>query len=491
MLRLPNNTVNLLDIASESRGAWHEMSATLHHMTKGGGGSGKSFSESCIILRNIGERQALTDLIDKPIMIRACIYLWLEENNFLNIKGINESTLQKFNQIKPQIGYLNLFNLIQIFFKYFDRCGELDSLSNFLLDQLSQLDDAKAVGILGSLRVNRDCIFHCDGYKLVVRRAETEGTDLATTLSKLGIDESQDGRFKELVTAHYYIKKLIALDPDLSAEQSILGEVSAADVYEIPYEGRLLGHSAIEALVKNAVGRRIELPEHWLQSILSIAGDPRIPRTNERYRKWWAQIPTEIIELVHERLSGFDLKLFLEVLENFAARSGDDALARMFPKRRLFLEGLRKHNLIRRSRLFISREAHYYLQRNYSKEKLPNYARLNDANTSIIYLKLDRAHIVEGSHNHRFWIYSEIPENSAPTNYEKSFFRKRELYDLNKSTGWNMPSQNGDTWYTSHNGFWQGKILGQFRKLGINVDPEQVLERPDYHRFRNEYGIRR
>ncbi len=491
MLRLPNTEVNLKDISSESRKAWLKMSATLQYMAKAGGAFSKSFSESCIILRNVGERQPLSDLIDKPIMIRACIYLWLEEDEFLKSTGVDHKTLQKFNQIKPQIGYVNLINLIQIFFKHYNQCGDLDSLSNFLLKQLRQLNDKKAVGVVSLLNVNKDCIFHGKGHIQVVEKAEADRTKLADTMKVLGIDETYEGRFKELAVGFYYIKKLAALDPSLSAKQSILGEVSVADVSEIPYEGRLLGHSAIEVLVKNAAGRRIELPEHWLQTILSIAGDPRIPRTDERYRKWWAQIPTEIIELIHERLSGFDLKLFLEVLENFAARSGDDALVRMFPKRRLFLEGLRKQNLIRRSRLFISREAHYYLQRNYSKDKLPNYARLNDANTSIIYLKLDRAHIVEGSHNHRFWIYSEIPENSAPTNYEKSFFRKRELYDLNKSTGWNMPSQNGDTWYTSHNGFWQGKILGQFRKLGINVDPEKVLERSDYRRFRYEYGIRR
>ena len=488
MLRHPTTEVNLLNIASESGEAWRQMSAALRHGAKVGGALSKSFSDSCIVLRNIEEHQQLSDLINKPIMIRACIYLWLEEEEFIKSNRVDHTTLQKFNRIKPQIGFINLFNLIQIFFKHYDHCGDLDSLSNFLLKQLSQLNDKTAVGVVSSLNVNRDRIFHGKGHIRVVEKAETDGTKLSDTMKELGIDETYEGRFKELAVGFYYIKKLNALDPNLSAEQSILDEVSAVDVPEIPYEGRLLGHSAIEALVNNAVGRRIELPEHWLQTILSIAGDPRIPRTDERYRKWWAQIPSQIINLVYERLSGFDLKLFLEVLENFAARSGDDALARMFPKRRLFLEGLLKQNLIRRSRLFISREAHYYLNRNYKQEMLPNYARLNDRNTSIIYLKLNRSHIVEGSHNHRFWIYTEIPENSAPNNYERSDFKKRELYDMNK---WNVASSNGNTWSTYHNGFWQGKVLEQFRKLGIKVDPEQVLEKSDYRRFRYEYGIRR
>ena len=491
MLRHPEIEVNLLDIASESGEVWSEMSATLRHMTKAGGALSKSFSDSCMVLRNIEEHQQLVDLINKPILIRACIYLWLEEVEFIKSKPVDHETLQKFNRIKPQIGYINLINLIQIFFRHYDHCGDLDSLSNFLLKQLRQLNDKTVVGVVSSLHANKDRIFHGKGHRKVVEKAESDGTKLTDTMKELGIDETYEGRFKELAVGFYYIKKLGALDPNLSVEQSILDEVSAADVSEMPYEGRLLGHSAIEALVNNAIGRRIELPEHWLQTILSIAGDPRIPRTDERYRKWWAQMPAEIIDLVYERLSGFDLKLFLEVLENFAARSGDDALARMFPKRRLFLEGLLKQKLIRRSRLFISRDAHYYLRRNYKQEMLPTYAKLNDPNTSIIYLKLDRAHIVEGSHNHRFWIYTEIPENSAPNNYEQSVFRKRELYDLNKSTGWNRLSQNDDTWYTTHNGFWQGKILAQFRKLGIKVNPEQVLERSDYHRFRYEYGITR
>ena len=488
MLRHPKTDVNLLNIASESGEAWSEMSATLRHMAKAGGALSKSFSDSCIVLRNIEEHQQLSDLIDKPIMIRACIYLWLEEAEFLKSKRVDDETLKKFIQIKRQIGYVNLINLIQIFFKHYDRCGNLGSLSKFLLKQLSLLNDKKSVGVVSLLNVNRDWIFHEKGHRQVVEKAEIDGTKLADTMKQLGINETYEGRFKELAVGFYYIKKLDALDPNLSAEQSILDEVSAADVSEIPYEGRLLGHSAIEALVNNADGRHIELPEHWLQTILSIAGDPRIPRTDERFRKWWAQIPTEIINLVYERLSGFDLKLFLEVLENFAARSGDAALERMFPKRRLFLEGLLKQNLIRRSRLFISRDAHYYLRSNYKQDMLPNYAKLNDPNTSIIYLKLDRAHIVEGSHNHQFWIYTAIPENSAPNNYERSDFKKRDLYALNQ---WTASPQNSHTWSTYHNGFWQGKILEQFRKLGINMDPEKVLERSDYRRFRYEYGIRR
>ena len=428
MLRYPKTEVSLLNIASESKEEWREMSATLRHLAKAGGVLSKSLSDSCLMLRNIEEHQQLPDLIYKPIMVRACIYLWLEETEFIKSKPVNHETLQKFNRIKPQIGYINLINLVQIFFKHYDRCGDLDSLSDFILKQLSKLNNKTAVGVMSSLNVNKDRIFHGKGHRKVVEKAESDGTKLTDTMKELGIDETYEGRFKELAVGYYYIKKLDALDPNLSAEQSILDEVSAADVSEMPYEGRLLGHSAIEALVNNADGRRIELPEHWLQTILSIAGDPRMPRTDKRFRKWWAQIPAEIIDLVYERLSGFDLKLFLEVLENFAARSGDAALARMFPKRRLFLEGLRNQNLIRRSRLFISREAHYYLRSIYKQEMLPNYARLNDPNTSIIYLKLDRAHIVEGSHNHRFWIYTEIPENSAPNNYEKSFFQRRCVF---------------------------------------------------------------
>ena len=61
MLRHPEIEVNLLNIASETGEAWSEMSATLRHMTKAGGALSKSFSDSCMVLRNIEEHQQLFD----------------------------------------------------------------------------------------------------------------------------------------------------------------------------------------------------------------------------------------------------------------------------------------------------------------------------------------------------------------------------------------------------------------------------------------------
>jgi hypothetical protein len=154
----------------------------------------------------------------------------------------------------------------------------------------------------------------------------------------------------------------------------------------------------------------------------------------------------------------------------------------MFPKRRIFLEGLLRQKLIRGARLFISDYADNYLKRNYVLEELPSYANVSDQHTSIIYLKLDKAHIVEGSHMHKFWIYRDILENTPPNNYKETRFSRQALSNIKSES---VP------WCTSHGGFWQAKIISQLDEMGISIDPELVLDDDDYRQYRKSYEIRR
>lgn len=478
MLRVPNLQIDLMDIAEQSRDSWKDLESTLSLIASGGGSMNKSFEESChkLLTASLHDSEnSVDESITRAIDIRACTYLWLESKKFLDAHAVNSKTLQRFREIKSNLSFLPLYNLIQLYFKKFEECGDLESLIEFLHFELEKVDKNVLMGELERLNQNKETVINIQGYKEVAKVADEQHRVLETVMQEMGIDAANEGRFSKLTNGYHYLTKLQELAPD--DDQSILGEVSQSVVTEISYEGRLLGHFIIEALTNNAMGRSIELPENWLQTILSIAGDPRIPKASAKYQKWWAHISPKIIDLIHESLSGFDLKLFLEALDDFARKSGDADLKRMFPKRRRFLEGLLKQKLIRSVRLFVSTHADDYLRRNYNREELPSYARVTDPNTSIIYLKLDKAHIVEGSHMHRFWIYEDISESEPPFNYDKDIFARHELSNLETES---YP------WYVSHNGFWQKKIIEKLNEIGVKVDPELVLDRNDYREFRKK-----
>ncbi|MCZ6804787.1 MAG: EH signature domain-containing protein [Proteobacteria bacterium] len=481
MLRVPNLQIELTDIAEQSRNSWQDLVAKLSMIASGGGSTNKSFDESChkLLAAALQDGENSVDKsITKSIDIRACTYQWLESKRFLGAHAVNSRTLQRFHEIKSKLGFQPLYSLIQLYFKKFEECGDLEALIEFLHFELEKAGKKDFIGELEKLNQNKEIVINIHGYKEVAQVADEQNRVLVNVMQEMGIDATNEGRFSRLANGYHYLTKLQKLSPE--GDQSILQEVSQSVVTEMSYEGRLLGHFIIEALSNNVLRRNIDLPENWLQTILYIAGDPRILKASAGYQQWWAHISPDIIDLIHQSLGGLDLKLFLEVLDDFAQRSGDADLKRMFPKRRLFLEGLLKQKLIRGTRLFVSKQADHYLRRNHNSDELPNYARVVGTNTSIIYLKLDKAHIVEGSHNHRFWIYEDMPESAAPSNYSRHVFPRSHLS--------NMESEN-TPWHVCHNGFWQGKIIEKLNDMGIKVDPELVLDRQDYRNYRNKFDI--
>ena len=501
VLKIPQREPRIIDICVEkSRRYWNSQTLRLRDRTKLIGQESRTFHESCKRLKRLaGLVRAGEDRLDRAIRnprdIRACTYLWLEDDDFFRAtEGVSRAALRRFKQIKHRLGAVSFYHLIQLFFMKFDDCGDLQALCDCIHAEFDRRSAVLLPESPARLKKNKLLIFSAEGYKRISQAADRQHRELYVLMKELGIEQIQDGRFIELAAACHFLAKINRLKAD--GDDSVLEQVVEPVVSEIRYEGRLLGHCIIERLAGLAYEQKIDIPERWLQTILSIAGDPRVQKSSVRYRKWWTEISSDTLSKIKERLGGFDLKLFLEALDDFANQSTDYNLRRMFPKRRIFLEGLLKQKLIRHTRLFIGRNADSYLRRKYGKEKLPSYALLNDSNKSIIYLQLDGSHVVEGSHMYRFWIYDKLPKYSPLINYDRCRFRSRELslemessycdeYFTNKF--YRSPSEF--PYYTSHNGFWQAKIIRKLYDMNILLDPEIVLDREDYRRFRSLHGV--
>src|SRR5690554_8060104 len=98
----------------------------------------------------------------------------------------------------------------------------------------------------------------------------------------------------------------------------------------------MLGHAALEILIDRAASGLVS--QAWQNTILTIAGDSRVPRTSSDYQRWWPILGEDRQAVVRGWFSRFDLRLFVEVLEQSA--SGETDIERMFRPRKKSMEGL-------------------------------------------------------------------------------------------------------------------------------------------------------
>jgi hypothetical protein len=226
---------------------------------------------------------------------------------------------------------------------------------------------------------------------------------------------------------------------------------------------------------------------------MTIAGDPRVPKANRRYQQWWYLLGEHRIRKVRGWLSRVDLLLFLDILEEFGRSTGQDDLKRMFPARKAFLEGLHRQGLIFESRLFISNNAEKYVKRNYQRQDLPEYAKVQDAYRSMIYLKVGDYHMIEGSHSFKLWIFKDLPADSSIFDYAVKYFTADELsYDLKRAclqAGTNYSQRPVSIIHNPHSFAWQASAISALRNLGVRLDLEKLFSATDYQAYKRRHGL--
>ena len=156
----------------------------------------------------------------------------------------------------------------------------------------------------------------------------------------------------------------------------------------------------------------------------------------------------------------------------------------MYPSRKQFLEGLLKQELVTGTRLFLTYEAERYIKKHYKTEHLPSYSIVDGGSPKpLVYISLNDAHVVEGTHSCYFWVYERLAESAVVFNYNKRKFTYRELtVGLNER----MLREQHEGCYTAiqHNGNWQMKAAIALKELGVNIDASMLLTKADYQRYK-------
>ncbi|MEL0638496.1 EH signature domain-containing protein [Marinomonas sp. TI.3.20] len=440
-----------------------------------------------------GDVEQVKKILQKRRGVRVLTQLWIDSEE-VRQHSFNESFIDHIKELHPKLGMSSLMNLISLLYRYFDDLNvgtAFHKLTAWLSEQIDlRLKDRKRGSsdtILSVLHQHKNWLFDITAPKAVVDLATKNHLDLNDQLKKLRLSELPQGRFLNICHAQYYLETL--RDIPLGEDHEILSELSKTEVAGMPYEdGKRIGHIALEIIIDRSGGAPSSV---WQNFVLDLAGDPRIASTAKNYREWWMPIGENRIKAVTSWLAKEDLRLFLGAIEEYGKQSGDEALNRMFPARKRFLEGLYEHGIIRNTRLMLGNKAASTVKRVLGKSMTTNFIKLSDSSMTdkaVIYLDCGDFHIIEGSHEFKLWIYMGLPSirlsDYSLDKLSHSDLTVRFVRDFRSSY------DGGQYKSITHSPTtWQKNAIEFLAENGVELDLEKVLSREDYQIYIRRFGV--
>jgi hypothetical protein len=416
--------------------------------------------------------------MDNRFDLRA-LAIALNESRKLRSKiNITKSILDSVAVIAPKGS--SLFNdaLFQYFLNDFDEIEDLDFVGQWLINERQKK---------GQGHMYDKFILTSNGPQILAKDAIKNKLTFQKQMQRAEVNNYASGQFHKRALSIYYVEQLSTIP--VNQPHTLLDEVSVPEVFNAKYDDNdLIGHKVLNILLKKAP--KHDVHESWQNAIISIAGDPRIPKSHPKFLKWWSHVPEDMIQKVRGWLSKLDLKLFLEALENFCESSFDTEMKRMFPSRKKFLEGMHDAGAINHTKLYLTKKADAYIRRTYKPEHIPEYSIVEDGERSIIYAELTNGHMIEGSHNCQIWFYNSLDETATVLKYGKQRKSYRDLtIDLNHMMARKGHGAIDHFTHSPQNFNWQHKSLKTLQRMRIKIRAEDVLVASDYKAYKRIYGI--
>ncbi len=437
------------------------------------------------------QKEKLKQILIKRKGVRVLTQLWIDKEE-VRKNSLNEETIDYIQAKHPKLGMSSLMNLISLVYRYFDALVDgniFNRLTQWLKQQIEQrLKDRKNTSdtILSVLNQAK-WLLDLTAPKALVNLAKQNHLDLNEQLKKLRLNELPQGRFLDSCHAQYYLDTLKEIP--VGEQHDVLHELLKQDVATMPFEdGKRIGHIALEIIIDRSAGAPSEI---WQNFVLNLAGDPRIANTSTNYRQWWKPIGENRVKAVTSWLAKEDLRLFLGAIEEYANYTGDEALNRMFPARKRFLEGLYEHGFVRNTRLMLGNNAAKTVKTVLGNNLNINYINLSgsqETHTSIIYLDCGDFHIVEGSHEFKLWIYMGLPSEKIIDYSLSEFTRSDLIHRFPREFRTTYPNNNfKDITHTPTT--WQNRAIEFLTENGIELDLEKLFYKDEYRRYINRYGL--
>lgn len=493
-MRLPDLSFSLPVWKDSDFRLLKESEKAVQAIARGAGKGSDRFKDSCRRLLNLalhGQADKLPTSITDATDVRAATFLLGSSDEFVKHVRISRELLDALILPRSPLSKLSVLQLIRAYFVRYDTIATNDALvewREFIKLQLNQINRNGNTNDLATYLQHAMVLFSKSGPAEVVSFANNRQTDLDEALRLLCLNGFSNGRFLTICRYQYYLETLKTIP--VGADHAILQELVKTDVFNAPFDDkRLMGHAILETLIDRSAG--ISISSCWQSVILTIAGDPRVPTSNQNYQKWWQLLGERRIGLMRGWLSRFDLALFLKVLEQSARDGNIGDMERMFESRKQFMEGLLEQGLVTQSRLFLSKHAEFYLRRHFKKEELPEYAKVDSAETSMIYLNLaGKVHMIEGSHSFKLKLLDRLPAEFRLLDYSKRLYSD---YEFRAKIGFayyaEFKNRRGieELTHDVHLN-WQNRAIQFLNKHGISVSAYQLLSRERYREYKSKFG---
>ena len=456
--------------------------------------SSPRFRRACELLRKLAsvrDVEAIQRAISDTLHVRAYTFLLYSDEHFAKRIGVGAGFLSRIRAVREPMTKLSLLQLIRAYFNHFDSvCNEeeLSSWSDFMQEQLAPQARSGGHTDLAVYAEQRGELFSPFAPFRLVKAARKQQIDFDGLIRRYHLGTFSGGVFLNRCQNIYYLETIRNLP--VGEDDPVLHEVVKPSVCNSNYiPGKLLGLEVLEILIDRSP--QGEVSQAWQNAILSIAGDPRVPRSNPSYQKWWSLLGDQRVTKVRGWLSRFDLKLFLDVLEQSARDGKIDDMERMFKPRKAFMEGLLESGLVSESRLFLGNYAEHYLKKQYKREELPAYAKVQSPQTSMIYLNLaGSVHMVEGSHSFRLKLLDKLPSNQKVRNYDirvidDSYLRSQLMFDYRREYG--ASEEALELTHDVHFN-WQRKAIEYLKYKGVKAEPAKLIHPEQYRAFKRKVG---
>ena len=393
----------------------------LRALAQKAGVEGNDFEDACELLLLCSSKEELKEFLSDGIHVRAYLYQLNCDEQFSQKYYPTSEICSVIRELGWPMSRLTLMNLVRVYVNGFGNqsAESIAALGTFIKEGFESVSKA-ITGDLGLIQANALEIFALDGPKAIAANAVAENEDLNVYLRRVGFSSFKSSEYVKLAFCHYFIEQLEALLPGESSP--VLGQLRKPEVHlSTLSDGKLLGHRALEILIDKTPDSGPS--EVWRNTVIAIAGDPRVGTKSQDFQNWWQFLGPGRAKKVTSWLSRLDLKIFLDVLEASARNSNNHAIRRMYPPRKIFMEGLLNQNMVVQSRLILSGEASAYLKSNYSNDDVPEHATTRSGHTSIIYLELvGGLHMIEGTDNFKIKILNSLPSSPPILDFRvKSF----------------------------------------------------------------------
>ncbi|PCC26608.1 hypothetical protein CIK75_01970 [Glutamicibacter sp. BW78] len=444
-----------------------------------------------ILLRGDGEEIAAA--LEEKKMGRAFITLWNDEPHMAT-STLRAAPLEMLANSPHRLSRMATAGLLMVHLRYFSRLdhwqpGLLAALSSLITYAVAQLESKPTRrDAIEYVRSHADLVLDTTAPETVARNLIQNGRSLDDFLDEAGLPGFDGGDYGEQIRLWYYIQQIHEADP--TADHDFLTELTRSSVFKAPVQDGYFGHKILQAMAD----KNQKPGPAWLDTILTIAKDPRLEHTSDWF-EWWKPLPQWCIDRVKSWLSAQDLGLFLAAVEEYGIRSGQEDLQRMFPGRKAFLEGLLGLGLIKETRLILGNQAHQYVHERLGKSLRSDIAMLKqESQKSIIFVDCGDFHLVEGSHNFRLWVYVGKPaqalKDRRKTTFTPGFLRAdipRNFLHTNVA-----PAAYVDiTHQGSENGTWQFKAMDFLIDHDIWLPEKKLLDPHTYRNYAVRFGIRR